>query len=120
MKVAIFLIALIVCAAAADQKPRPKARNIMKVFAQVEQTLKNGGPLDIVANVLAEFEHDATEEQAAHDQLRARANSECASEFEFRSKEVGDATGALKQGQLTLDGATDQKNRATADLSFTR
>lgn len=122
MKATIFLIALIVCASAltADQKPRPKSRNIMKVFAEVEQTLKNGGPLDIVANVLAEFEHDATEEQAAHDLLRTRANAECAAEFEFRSKEVGDATGALKQGQLTLDGATDQKNRATADLSFTR
>jgi hypothetical protein len=92
----------------------------MKVFAEVEATIKSGGPLDIVANVLAEFESDATSEQAAHDSLRGRAQTECNAEFEFRSKEVGDATGALKQGQLTLDGCSDQKNRATADLTFTR
>jgi len=117
---AIFFIALIVLATAAKLEAPKTRRNIMKVFAEVEATLKSGGPLDIVAKVLGEFESDATAEQAAHDQLRGRAQTECAAEFEFRSKEVGDATGALKQGQLTLDGCTDQKNRATADLTFTR
>jgi hypothetical protein len=117
---AVVLIALIVLATAAKLEAPKSRRNIMKVFAEVEATLSSGGPLDIVAKVLGEFESDATAEQAAHDQLRDRAQSECGAEFEFRSKEVGDATGALKQGQLTLDGCTDQKNRATADLTFTR
>jgi len=117
---AVILIALIVLASAAKFEVPKTRRNIMKVFAEVEATIKSGGPLDIVANVLAEFESDATSEQAAHDSLRGRAQTECNAEFEFRSKEVGDATGALKQGQLTLDGCSDQKNRATADLTFTR
>lgn len=114
---AVILLCFIALALSTEVKPK---RDIMKVFAQVEETLKNGGPLDIVANVLGEFESDATAEQNAHDQLRARATSECNSEFEYRSKQVGDAVGALKQGKTTLDGCVDQQNRAVADLTFTR
>lgn len=114
---AVVLLCIFALAITAEVKVK---RDIMKVFAQVENTLKNGGPLDIVADVLGEFQNDATAEQAAHDQLRGRATTECNSEFEYRSKQVADAVGALKQGKTTLEGCVDQQNRAVADLTFTR
>jgi hypothetical protein len=114
---AVLIACLIALAVTAEVKPK---RDIMKVFAQVEAHMKNGGPLDIIADVLGEFERDAVAEQAAHDSLRSRSTSECNSEFEYRSKQVADAVGALKQATTTLTGCQDQQNRATADLTFTR
>lgn len=69
---------------------------------------------------MGDFENSNTAEQAAHDELHARAVSECGDESGYRSQQVAEATAALKAGQQTLDGCTDQKNRAVADLGFTK
>jgi hypothetical protein len=42
-------------------------RSIMSVMAQVEAHLKNGGPMDAITRILAEFEQSIHAEQLAHD-----------------------------------------------------
>lgn len=46
-----------------------KKRSIMAVMTQVEAHLKNGGPLDAITTILAEFEEAIVQEQIAHDAL---------------------------------------------------
>jgi len=125
MRIALVLIAMILSAnCTMDYKKYPVnlsgKRNLMKVFTEVEAKIKAGGPLDIIAKTLDDFTQAVIAEQSAHDALHERSTNECNGEFDFRSKEVADAVGALKQGQATLDGCVDQKARATSDLSFTR
>jgi hypothetical protein len=121
---AVVLIALMVCAFATTDfhKIAPmntkKERSIIEVMSQVEATLKTNGPLEIVTKTLDNFEHEITAEQAAHDGLIERSRAECADEFDFRRREVADATAALREGQATLEGAQDQLRRAASDLKF--
>jgi hypothetical protein len=95
-----------------------KERSIVEVMVQVEAALKTNGPLEIVTRTLDNFEHEITSEQASHDELIERSRVECASEFDFRRREVADATAALREGQATLEGAQDQLRRASSDLKF--
>jgi septal ring factor EnvC (AmiA/AmiB activator) len=89
-------------------------------LTQVEAKLKTNGPLDAITKLLDEFKKTITDEQLAHDNLHARQQAECASEFEFREKEIRDAEGALKAAQETLDGCKAQYVRATSDLEATK
>lgn len=38
-------------------------------MAQVESTIKNGGPMDAITKVLEEFEEEIKQEQVAHQEL---------------------------------------------------
>lgn len=121
---AILLLALVICATAtADfKKFAPmnikKERNLLAVLTQVEATLKSGGALEIINKTLNQFEQEITEEQAAHDGLIERSRVQCAEEFDFRRREVADASAALREGTATLEGAQDQLRRASSDLKF--
>jgi hypothetical protein len=95
-----------------------KERSIIEVMTQVEAALKTNGPLEIVTKTLDNFEHEITTEQASHDELIERSRVQCSEEFDFRRREVADATAALREGQATLEGAQDQLRRASSDLKF--
>lgn len=41
-------------------------RSIMQVMAQVESTLKSGGPMDAITKILADFEDEIKQEQVDH------------------------------------------------------
>jgi len=60
---AIFCIALVASASATSMLEKysgaftfNKKRSIMNVMAQVEATLKNGGPMDAITRILDEFD----------------------------------------------------------------
>jgi exonuclease VII small subunit len=124
MRIAVCLAVMVLCAnATTNFKVFPPmnlkpARNLVSVLTQVEAQIKSGGPLEIINEVLDGFQHEIVQEQAAHDELHARATTECESEFDFRRREVNDANSALKEGETTLAGCTDQLRRAQADLKF--
>jgi len=121
---AIVFVALLACAFATTDfhKIAPmntkKERSIIEVMTQVEAALKTNGPLEIVTKTLDNFEHEITTEQASHDELIERSRVQCSEEFDFRRREVADATAALREGQATLEGAQDQLRRASSDLKF--
>jgi len=92
------------------------SRNIVTVMTQVEAMMKNGGPIDLVHDVLNQFENELTAEQAAHDELHEKATEECANEADFRRREVNDAASTLREATATYEGAVDQHRRANSDL----
>jgi hypothetical protein len=120
---AILLIALVLCASATSFKKiaqfnTKSERSLVQVMTQIESAIKNGGALEIITKTLDNFENELTSEQANHDGLIERSRTQCADEFDFRRREVADATAALREGQATLEGAQDQLRRASSDLSF--
>jgi hypothetical protein len=93
-----------------------KNRNIVNVMTQIESMMKSGGPIEMVHEVLSEFENEITAEQAAHDGLNEQATTECEKETDFRRREVNDAVATLREATATYEGAVDQQRRANSDL----
>jgi flagellar biosynthesis chaperone FliJ len=121
MRTALVIAALVMCASAAKlgspMNTKPE-RSLVQVMTQIETALKTGGAIEIINKTLDNFENEITAEQASHDELIERSRTECASEFDFRRREVADAVAALREGQATLEGAQDQLRRASSDLTF--
>lgn len=65
-------------------------------MVEVENKLKNGGPLDTINNVLAGFKDAINKEQISHDEVYSAQKVECDSELSFRNSEVSDATNTLR------------------------
>jgi hypothetical protein len=93
-----------------------QSRNIVAVLTQVENMMKSGGPIEMVHDVLSEFENEITSEQSAHDGLNEQASAECEKESDFRRREVADAVSTLREAEATLGGCQDQTRRANSDL----
>jgi len=92
------------------------ARNIVSVMTQVESMMTNGGPIELVHDLLNQFEDEITAEQAAHDGLHEASVVDYANESDFRRREVNDAVATLREAEATLQGAEDQTRRANSDL----
>jgi chromosome segregation ATPase len=92
------------------------ARNMVNVLTQVEAMMTSGGPIEMVHDVLNEFENEITSEQSAHDGLNEQASTECEREADFRRREVNDATATLREATATYEGCVDQHRRANSDL----
>jgi hypothetical protein len=122
---AILLLVLVASVTASDMFSEMPlnfgaSRSILTLLTQVEAKLKTNGPLDAITRMLDDFKKQVTDEQLAHDNLFARQEKECASEYEFREKEVREAEGALKSATETLNGCQAQSVRAKGDLEATK
>jgi hypothetical protein len=77
MKTAAILLLALVAVSATDlfsEMPLNfgPSRSILTLLTQVEAKLKTNGPLDAITKMLDEFKKTVTDEQLAHDNLRAR------------------------------------------------
>jgi len=119
---AVCLLALVICGFATTNYKvmspmnTKSSRNLVAVLTQVEAMMKSGGPIEMVHEVLSEFENEITSEQSAHDGLHEQASVECEKEADFRRREVADATSTLREAEATLQGCQDQTRRANSDL----
>ncbi|KAM3144544.1 hypothetical protein pb186bvf_003413 [Paramecium bursaria] len=94
-------------------------RNIMEVMVQVEEKLNSGSPFETINNLLAQFKQSVTSEQIAHDDLYGRQKNECDSEIAFRQGQIQDASKILTASTGQLNIATQQRNKANAELGIT-
>ncbi|CAD8173819.1 unnamed protein product [Paramecium pentaurelia] len=90
-----------------------KQRSMTAVFAEVESKLQTNSPLDAVLNVLKQFKEAVNEEQVNHDQIYDIEYNECDSEFEFRNKEVEDASNVVRDSTAQLNICKTSKIRTT-------
>lgn len=88
----------------------------MNVMAQIESTIKAGGPMDAITNILNQFEQEIQDEQVAHQELYDRQTEECDSEIKFRQGEIREANDAIHEAANTLDSCESQHQRAKTDL----
>ncbi|KAM3131060.1 hypothetical protein pb186bvf_016872 [Paramecium bursaria] len=90
-----------------------KKRSIMAVMMEVEAKLKSKSPLDAILNVLNDFRDAVNTEQVNHDEIYNVQQTECASEHEFRSKQVTDASNVLRDSSAQLSSCETQKARTS-------
>ncbi|CAD8080856.1 unnamed protein product [Paramecium primaurelia] len=115
MKLIATLLVVLVCVSAAPRNPfdYSKKRSLTAVMAEVEAKLKNKSPLDAILNVLRDFRDAVNTEQVNHDEIYNTQQAECASEHEFRSRQVQDAQTVLRDSTAALNVCSTSKIRTT-------
>ncbi|CAD8066355.1 unnamed protein product [Paramecium sonneborni] len=88
-----------------------KQRSMAAVLAEVESKMETNSPLDAVLNVLKQFRDAVNVEQVNHDQIYNIEYSECDSEFEFRNKEVEEASNVVRDSTAQLNICKTSKIR---------
>ncbi|CAD8186860.1 unnamed protein product [Paramecium pentaurelia] len=116
MRIALCLLVILAVANATSKfnLDYTKKRSISAVLAEVEAKLKNKSPLEAILNVLRDFRDAVSTEQVKHDEIYGIQQVECASENEFRSAEVQDASNVLRDSTAALNVAQTSKIRATS------
>ncbi|CAD8154258.1 unnamed protein product [Paramecium pentaurelia] len=117
MKIALILIAITLVSATSispySKLNYSKQRSMTAVLAEVESKIQANSPLDAVLNVLKQFKEAVNVEQVNHDQIFNIEYSECDSEFEFRNKEVEDASNIVRDSTSQLNVCKTSKIRTT-------
>ncbi|CAK64096.1 unnamed protein product (macronuclear) [Paramecium tetraurelia] len=117
MKIALMLVAVTLVSASSispySKLNYSKQRSISAVLTEVEAKLQNNSPLNSILNVLKQFKDAVNVEQVNHDEIYHLQDNECYSEFDFRSKEVEDASNVVRDSTAHLNVCKTSKIRTT-------
>jgi hypothetical protein len=94
-----------------------KRRSMMQVMVEVENRLKNGGPIETINNVLAGFKEAVNQEQVNHDDVYSAQKAEFDAEIAYRQTEVSDANDTLRTANQQIGTATRLRAKAQSQLA---